>query len=145
MGNCLAGQWGRVRKYEQLIVALEAEDPNLRANAALEIDGEGSWHVKQIQGPGNSSIVEASALHASATSLAHWMSTTPSDLNQAELHSFELRHAEMRKHIDVDSFNALAIQGLPLPLRDQVMVYLPGAGSLENRIKRAILRAQRLR
>ena len=143
MENCLARLNRCIERHEQFIVVLESADGDMRANAALELDEEGSWRVAQIRGPANSLLDGDSTLHQTATTLVHWMSTESADLEQTALEAFRRRHDEMHVPIDIDSFKALSVQRLPAPLRDQVLACLPGQGSLEHRIWRAIRRARK--
>ena len=70
------------------------------------------------------------------------MTAHPDDLDQAMLRAFRERSEELRRPIEIEAFDALAIQRLPEPLAEQVLACLPGAGDVERRISHAIKRAR---
>ena len=143
MENCLARLYRCIERHEQFVVVLESADGDMRANAALELDQEGSWYVTQIRGPANALLDKESTLSQTATTLAHWMSVESADLDQTALKAYRRRYEEMHVPIDINSFNALAVQQLPAPLREHILACLPGQGSLEHRIGRASRRARK--
>ena len=140
MRNCLASHWGAVRDNDQVIVALE-EATGSRANASLELDEEGSWWIKEIAGADNASIDHASPLRRTANELAEHMTAHPDELDQAMLLAFRERSEELRRPVEIEPFQTLAVQRLAPPLAEQVLACLPGAGDLNRRILHVIRRA----
>ena len=142
MRNCLASHWGSVWNHDQVIVALEEAATESRANASLELDEEGSWWIKEIAGADNASIDHASPLRRTASELAEHMTAHPDDLDQAMLRAFRERSEELRRPIEIEAFDALAVQCLPEPLAVQVLACLPGAGDVEKRISHVVKRTR---
>ena len=143
MRNCLASHWGAVRNHDQVIVALEEAATGLRANASLELDEEGSWVVKEIAGADNACIDHASPLRRTANELAEHMTAHPNELDQAMLLAFRVRSEALRRPVEIEAFETLAVQRLAQPLAEQVLACLPGAGDVARRISHAVTRTER--
>ena len=75
--------------------------------------------------------------------LAEWLTSHPDELDQVTLQFFMTRWAELRKPVNIEAFDALAVQRLPEPLAEQVLACLPGAGDVEKRISHAIKLAEK--
>lgn len=143
MSNCLSTYWIHVRRFEQLIVVLEEEGSGMRADAALELQEDGSWTVRQIRAANDARIPRESTIRRTVDELAEWLTSHPDELDQVTLQFFMTRWAELRKPVNIEAFDALAVQRLPEPLAEQVLACLPGAGDVEKRISHAIKLAEK--
>lgn len=141
MRNCLATHWAAVKAHEHFIVALEHADSGMRANASVDLDGNGSWRIREIAGAGNCGIDHTTLLRRSANELTERMTAHPDELDQTALQAFKERSEELRRPIEIEAFDTLAVQRLPEPLAAQVLACLPGAGDLDRRIGYATRRA----
>ena len=145
MRNCLATHWPAVKAHDHFIVALEHADSGMRANASLELDENESWRIREIAGAGNCSIDHTSLLRWTANELTERMTTHPDELDQTVLQAYKERSEELRRPIEIEAFDTLAVQRLPEPLAAQVLACLPGAGDTARRVSHAIRRAIRQR
>ena len=143
MSNCLSTYWIHVRRFEQLIVVLEEEGSGMRADAALELQEDGSWTVRQIRAANDARIPRESTLRRTVDELAGRLTSCPDELDQVTLQFFKTRWTELRKPVNIEAFDALAVQRLPEPLAEQVLACLPGAGDVEKRISHAIKLAEK--
>ena len=148
MHNCIASYWQRVQLPSSLLLALE-DTAGTRANAELVVGENRRWHVVQLKGAHNRSIPEWSPIARTAQEIADWLTTRPKCIQEEILTAFrshepELSGDEYFQLVEgVSQFYLLAEQCLDDALLPDTLACLPGAGTLETRLRHATRRARK--
>lgn len=148
MHNCIASYWQRVQLPSSLLLALE-DTARTRANAELVVGENRRWRVVQLKGVHNRPIPAWSPIARTAQEIADWLTTRPECIQEEILTAYrsqepELSGDEYFQLVEgVSQFYLLAEQYLGDALLPDTLACLPGAGTLETRLRHATRRARK--